>query len=202
MKRILAFTSALCLAGALLAGCSKTDGDTDTTSALEFGSPEAVAGVSTPPASESTAPEAPEASSAPAEPDAAGEEAADLSGTLNTLAAAAELGTTIEVGEIDLKAGGLPTDSIVAFAAAESNLASENGGTVMVFQVQPGTEQQMLDALAAWRDTRANDDRYADFATARENTAGARIVEKNGLIIYAVSASGSWDALDSALEAV
>lgn len=198
MKRLLALASALCLMAAL-AACTNDSAGTDS-----------AAGTSAPAAaSESTAAPASAAESTPAE-SAATEEVdsgtpaagTDLSGLLAELVTAAELGTTIEISEIDLKAGGLPTDDIVAFAGAESNLAAENGGTVMIFQVASGTEQAMIEALSAWRDTRAGDDRYAEFETAREHTGGARIVNKDGVIVYAVSASGNWDALDAALDGV
>ncbi|MDL2252871.1 hypothetical protein LJC49_02195 [Ruminococcaceae bacterium OttesenSCG-928-I18] len=126
----------------------------------------------------------------------------DLEGMLASLSEAAGLGGTIAVSEVDLSANGLNVDNVVAFAGAESKLSSENGGIVMVFEVQPGTAAEMVSNLEAYRDTRASDDRYAEFETARANTADARIVEKGDIVIYAVSATGQdggYAALDEAI---
>ena len=121
---------------------------------------------------------------------------------LLTLSEAANLGGTITVSEIDLTANGLDTANVVAFAGAESKLSSENGGIVMVFEMQPGTTADMVAALEAYRDARAADDRYAEFAIARDNTADARIVEKGDVVIYAVSATGNEGGYESLDEAI
>ncbi len=192
MKRILASAFALALSLLLLSACSGSSSSQPVSSA-----PSSKAGSS---------PAAPASSSAaPASSSAAPAGAAALDTTLASLSEAAGLGDTIAVSEIDLKANGLDTANVAAFAGAESRLSSENGGIVMVFQMQPGTSADMVTALGAYRDARAGDDRYAEFATARENTAGARIVEKGDLVIYAVSATGQnggYDALDAALAAI
>ncbi len=187
MKRILLLGTALCLL--VLSACG---GTTSSSQPVSSSAPSMAASSVSMPA---------QSSSAPASVSGPGA----LDGTLATLSEAAALGDAIAVSEIDLKANGLDTANVVAFAGAESRMSSENGGIVMVFQMQPGTTADMVTALGAYRDARAGDDRYAEFATARENTAGARIVEKGDLVIYAVSATGQdggYDALDAAIAAI
>lgn len=129
----------------------------------------------------------------------------DVDAILGTLSEAAGLGGTIELGELDLKANGINVDDIEEWAGAESKLSSENGGIVIVFVTKPGTSKDLVSALSAMRDTRATDDRYAEFETARENTKDARIVTiGDNLVVYAVSATGAdgYGALDEAIDSL
>lgn len=93
-------------------------------------------------------------------------------------------------------------DNIVAWAGAESQLASENGGIVIVVQAKPGTADTFVTAFEQFRDAKSSDDRYAEYATAIANTKEARIVTNGDYVVYAVSATGQeggYDALDAAL---
>ncbi len=194
MKQLFCTLSAFCLGALLLAGCSGGSSGSATVSSVSAPLLSSSASV---PAPSTAVSSGAAASSLPA--------GGGLDATLTALSEAAGLGSTIKVSEIDLKANGLDTANVVAFAGAESQLSSENGGIVLVFQMQPGATADMVSALGAYRDARAGDDRYAEFATARENTKGARIVEKGDLVIYAVSATGQeggYDGLDAAIAAL
>ncbi len=187
MNRLTTSIFALTVGAVLLTGCSGTEEVSSTVAS------------SAAPASSIAESIAPTASSAATSSPTNGSETETILATLNE---AAGLGDSITVSEIDLQANGLDTSNVLAFSGAESRLSSENGGIVMVFQVQPGSEAAMVSALEAYRDLRASDDRYAEFATARDNTANARIGSVGEYVYYAVSAtgdSGGYDALDIAI---
>lgn len=126
---------------------------------------------------------------------------ADLGKVMASLTAAAGLGSTIEVSELDLKASGIDTNNVVNWAGKESKMSAENGGIVMVFQMQPGTTADLADQLKVFRDARASDDRYAEFAEAIAHTKDARIVTEGNYVVYAVSATGEegYAAVDVAI---
>ncbi len=189
MKR---FSLFLCFIGAcalLLAGCNQTASTSSSSSAAASSSSSAAAASS---AAQSVA----SASAAPA--------AHDVKQLLATLSEAASLGGTISMSELDLTATGhISKDNIVAWAGAESQLASENGGIVIVIQAKPGTAESFVSQFEEFRDAKASDDRYAEYATAIANTKEARIVVKGDYVVYAVSATGQdggFAALDSAIE--
>lgn len=196
MKNKLLLISCFMLAAATFAACGGTASSSSAASAPSS------APVSQPAAASS---EAPAPSSAPSE--AASEPADDnivnVGAILEPVVEAAGLGGTIDVTELDLTAGGIDTANILNFIGAESQLAVENGGIVLVFQVSPGTADGLVSQLEAFRDTRASDDRYAEFEQARTNTSQARIVAKDDVVVYAVSALGAdgLDALDAAIDA-
>lgn len=125
----------------------------------------------------------------------------DVDGMLDALIDAAGLGGTIEVSELDLKASGISVDKLVDWAGAESKTSSENGGFVLVLVTEPGSASAIASELEAFRDARANDDRYAEFENARENTSQARIVENGDCVVYAVSSTGTdgYTAIDNAV---
>lgn len=146
----------------------------------------------------------PASSSAPASGSQSGSGCAsdvDVQGMLDTLVEAGGLGGTIDVSELDLKASGISVDKIIDWAGAESKTSSENGGIVLVLVTEPGAAADIVTELEAFRDARANDDRYAEFEVARENTSQARIVDEGDCVIYAVSATGAegYTALDKAI---
>lgn len=126
----------------------------------------------------------------------------DLAKTVAALAEGAQLGGTIKISEIDLKAGGVNTDNIEAFDGAESQLSAQNGGIVIVIKAKPGTAQTIATEMAAYREYRLGNTDYAEFEDARTNTEDARISVFEDYVVYAVSATGldgGWAALDAAI---
>lgn len=179
MRRITALAVALLITACFFAGCSNSNsGDNNTTTNQ--------------PASSQATPDA-------SEPDASGtvdtststEGTVDIDALMASLTEAAGLGGTIEVSELDLQASGIDTSNIVNWAGEESKMSSENGGIVMVFQAKAGSASDLAAQLEAYRDARASDDRYAEFAEAIEHTRDARIVEEGDYVVYAVSATGT-----------
>ncbi len=129
----------------------------------------------------------------------------DLEAVVSSLSDAASLGDTIDVMEIDLTSAGVDADNIVNFAGAESKLSTENGGIVIVIEAKAGTGAQIAQDLEVFKETKAQDDRYAEFEQARLNTQNARIETKDDLVLYVVDASGTDDGLaqvDSAIAAI
>ena len=188
MKR---FSLFLCTAGAVafvLAGCAQTVPSSSSTSSVAPSSVPSSAITSS--VAQSTV-----STAAPY----------DVDELLKQLSEAASLGGTISMTELDLTASGLISkDNIVAWAGAESQLASENGGIVIVIQAKPGTAETFVSQFEAFRDAKASDDRYAEYAIAIANTKEARIIVNGDYVVYAVSATGQdsgFAALDTAIEA-
>ena len=185
----LCFTTSLLLLSlmCMLAGCGGGASSSSSVSSTEAAAPAS---------SESTA--AP--SSEPAEAPAA---AADIEGIFAQLATAAALGdTTVSLRDLELTSAGVSLDNVVAWKGAESQTAAQNGGIVLVFEVAPGTADALKTSLAAFRDAKVQDDRYAEYAEARENTSNARIASNDTLVLYAVSAEGTPDKVDAAISAI
>lgn len=151
-----------------------------------------------------SAPTAP-APSAPASTPAASVPATrDLAATVANLAAAANLGNTIAVSQIDLKAGGVNMDNVEAFDGAESQLSAQNGGIVIVIKAVAGTAQTVAEEMGGYRDYRLGNADYEEFEDARTNTMDARITVFGDYVVYAVSATGlegGWAQLDDAIVA-
>ncbi len=188
MNRIFTGFCVLSLSTILLAGCSSSSSSSLTPASSS--APVSTASVSAPAASSAITESSSSATSG------------EVEAMLATLSEAAGVTDGIALSEIDLQANGLDTTNVLVFAGTESRLSSENGGIVMVFQVEAGSEAATVTALEAYRDLRASDDRYAEFATARENTAQARIGSVDDYVYYAVSStgeSGGYDTLDAAI---
>lgn len=133
--------------------------------------------------------------------DASGSSEYDVADMLDTLVEAAALGGTIEVSELDLTANGISVDNLVEWAGAEAKTSSENGGYVLVLVTKPGSAADVIEELEALRDARANDDRYAEFEAARENTKQARIMEEGDCVIYAVATGADgFTAVDTSIK--
>ncbi len=187
MKKILSLVLVLALFSVVLAAC----GSQETASSAT-------------PASVSEA--APSSSQAPAASsemqEASSEEAimVDLSGLVAQLAEAAGLGTTIDMIEMDLVAGGITADNVVQFVGVQSQLVIENGGAVILIEATEGTAETVMSELESYRDFALGNEDYAEFAGARENIEQARIEAKGNYVVYAVSAVGDWDTLDAAIE--
>lgn len=187
MKRYLATGLALCLMLLALAGCSD---NSSSSSSQSSGGQSASPPVSS--VGGSSLQNSPSTDSSTAG-------AHDVEALLPGLVEAAGLGGTIKVETIDLGFGGVDTDNIVALAGAESQTSSQNGGIVLVIQTQPGKADTVAQDLEAYKQSRLGNEDYAEFAQARENTGNARIVKNGDYVIYAVSATGDWTALDDAL---
>ena len=97
------------------------------------------------------------------------ESSLDLDTMLSSLTEAAQLGGTIDMADLDLTAGGVNLDNIAAWKGAESQLAVDNGGIVIVIQTKQGKADTVAQELEAFKASRM-DDRYADFAGALANT--------------------------------
>lgn len=184
MKRLLTITLTLLFATLMLAACG---GDSSS---------QAPASIPPAQASSSAASVAEPATSEPAA------SPYDVNALLAALIPAAGMDSTIEMSELELKAGGITTDNVESFAGAESP-TYDDGGIVLVIQAKPGQAAAVKAELEAMKDLRA-DDRYAEFAVRLANTKDARIVENGDYLIFAVSAKGQdggWDALDTAIAA-
>lgn len=191
MKRTTLLILTGCIIGLMLTACGKSDASSgvNSTASSQPASSSAEASISQPASQEtSTASQAEQPT-------------ADLGAILTSLSEAAALGDTIEVTQLDLKAGGLNVDNIIGFAGAEASTSADNGGIVIVVQVKPGTAEDVKAEFEKFRDSRL-DDRYAERANAMANTKEARIVVNGDLVMYGVSASGDWAALDTAIAAV
>ena len=155
--------------------------------------------------SQSTAPSSSAGTEAPASesteaPAAAG---ADIEGIFSQLATAAALGdSTVALRDLELTSAGVSLDNVVAWKGAESQTAAQNGGIVLVFEVNPGTADALVKSLEAYRDAKVSDDRYAEYAEARDNTANARIASNDTLVLYAVAADAQPDKVDTAISAI
>ncbi len=128
----------------------------------------------------------------------------DVSTLLETFSAAANLGATIEVRQLDLELSGVDVANFVAMAGAEAQTSAETGGVVLVIQATPGAGETVADELLAYRDARMGNEDYAEFETARTNTEQVRIEVFGDYVIYAVSATGhegGWQQLDDAIAA-
>lgn len=179
MKKISILLCSILVSALLLAGCNGADSSSSAPSSST-----------------------PVSSSAPASSSGStsGTSDYDVNGMLETLVDASSLGGTIDVSELDLKASGISVDKLVDWAGAESKTSAENGGFVLVLVTEPGATADIVSELEAFRDARAGDDRYAEFETARENTAKARIVEDGDCVIYAVATSADgFTAVDTAI---
>lgn len=185
MKRILTMAGTALYLTILLAGCGGSASSQASSQAAASSSLASSAGTQFPASSEA-------------------QSKYDLASMVVTLSEAAQLGTTIELTELDLTAGGINMDNIAAWAGADSQLVVNNGGTVIVIQAQEGKADAVVKDLEAFKTSRM-DDRYADFAEALANTKEARILSQGDIVIYAVSAAGSqggYADLDAALQQV
>lgn len=154
------------------------------------------AAVPSEPASEAAASEA-ASTAAPAA------DAVDTAALLAPIQQAAGITDTIEVTDLDLRAGGIDTANLLGFAGVESTTSSQDAGIVIVAQAAPGTASDLVASFEKFRDSRL-DDRYAEFADAMARTQEARIVTGGAggdIVVYAVTANGDWDALDAAIQA-
>ncbi len=128
---------------------------------------------------------------------------ADIEGIFTQLATAAALGdSTVSLRDLELTSAGVNLDNVVAWKGAESQTAAQNGGIVLVFEVAPGTADALVASLNAYRDAKVSDDRYAEYAEARENTANARIASNDTLVLYAVAADAQPDKVDTAISEI
>ncbi len=189
IRRFIPLFLSLVLAVFAFAACG---GDASSSSDAASVSSEAASSEASEPASEE--------SEAPADSGVDPEQAQhDVNATLAAIADGASLGETIELRELELTSGGIDLTGVTAWSAAESQMASENGGIVMVFEVDAANVAGLKTSLEAFRDAKVSDDRYAEYAEAREHTQNARIVDSGNMVIYAVSATGDNDALDAAI---
>lgn len=189
MKKIWSIGLALALI-ASLAACGKT------ASPSSSAAPSSVAAPST--AQSSSVSESTPASSAPAQTDAPAAE--ELDAKVQALADAAGLGDSIKVMDIDLKAGNVNTDNIAAFAGKESKMSAQNGGIVIVLYAVDGTAETLAADMENFRQFRMGNGDYEEFEQARTNTENGRIKVMGNYVVYAVSATGDWDALDAAID--
>ena len=189
MKKITSLSLIACVLLLCLAACGGSPSSAATSA------PEAASSV----AAVSTAPSVAQSTSAPLDASLL-----DMDATLAELATAANLGGTIKVSEIDLKAGGVDVSNIEAFAGAESQLSAQNGGIVLIIKAVSGTGETVAADLESFRDFRLGNADYEEFEDARTNTTEARIEVFGDYVVYAVSATGiegGWDVLDTAIAA-
>ncbi len=187
MKKIVSLMLVLALFSVVLAAC---------------GSQEAASSAAPASASEvaPSSSQAPAASSEMQEASSVEAIMVDLSGLVAQLAEAAGLGTTIDMIEMDLVAGGITADNVVQFVGVQSQLVIENGGAVILIEATEGTAETVMSELESYRDFALGNEDYAEFAGARDNIEQARIEVKGNYVVYAVSAVGDWEALDAAIE--
>lgn len=180
----------------------------DKVTSQPAGNPASTAAASQAETSDAASTPAPESTPAPtseAQPASAPEEPTTgdhaLEEILSTVQQAAGIEATIEVGELDLRAGGVNIDNIDRFYGVESQTASQDGGIVIVMRTKPGAMDAVAEDMIAFRDSRL-DDRYAEFAVAMEHTQEARTAYNHDVVIYAVSATGDYQALDDAISTI
>ena len=145
---------------------------------------------------------APPAASAPASESAAPTAAdVDLAPHMDALMAAAGfLGNAISVSEIDLKAGGVPVADVVQFTGNSSKTYSMDAGVVILLQAASGKAADVAASMAGYQEFTMGNGDYTEFAEAQERTGEARILTFGDIVVYAVSATGDWDALDAAIQ--
>ncbi|MGD9559818.1 MAG: hypothetical protein AB7V55_04330 [Oscillospiraceae bacterium] len=185
------------------AACGE-DGGTSTAATSQ--PPASVASVpaTSTPAPASTPSEASTPASTPAQDPSTDEPALGdhaLEEILTTVSEAAGISATIPVTELDLRAGGVDPGKFDSFVGVESQTSSQDGGIVIVFSVKDGMQEALADEMIAFRDSRV-DDRYAEFAEAMEHTQNAGASYNGNVLIYAVSASGDYQALNDAISGI
>lgn len=186
MKKIISLLLLGSMALFLLAGCGGKDNSPAQPDSTE------------PPVSSGATPKI-DSSGDGSEASAPAVNAEGLQAMLDTVADAAGLGGTIAVDERDLKFGGVNTDDIEAAKGAQAQTSAENGGIAIVVLAKSGRADAVKADFETYRDNSAGNEDYAEFETARENTKQARIVVNGDYVVYAVSATGDWDALDTAI---
>lgn len=153
------------------------------------------------PASQTPASEAAPASVAASSTPASTTDAVDLDAALAAMVEAAELGNTINVSEIDLKAGGVNVDNVDSFVGAQSQLAAQNGGIVIIVKAVSGTGADIAADMESFRQASLGNADYEEFEDARNNTEAGIIKAYGDYVVYAVSATGNADAVTAAADA-
>lgn len=186
MKKLLSLLFSASLALALLAACG--------------GNGNSAAAPSAPPANSAAA-------SGAVAPGSAGQSAAtaeNLEALLPGLVEAANLGADptplTDPRDFSIQFG-VAEEDVLAFTGAQSKLLYQTGAEVVLVQAQPGRAADVKTAFESYRDRIVSDDRYADNEDARTNVSNARIQMFGDVVVYAVSATGEWDALDAAIAA-
>lgn len=130
----------------------------------------------------------------------------DVNMLMGTVAEAAGLGDTIEMGITELTASGeVDASNIVAMAGAQSKAYATNGGMVVAIQATSadaattvaGQLQLYMDGLLA-----QTENYKTDYPEAFDHMSNVRIVTELNYVVFAVSATGDYDALDTAIAAL
>ncbi len=198
-KRFFAMTIVLSVAVLMMSACG--GGASSSAQASSAAQPAASAASSSEAPASSTAASVP-ASAATSAASEAGAQPYDVNELLATLSTAAELGTTVPMEELDLKAGGIDVEMIASFAGAMSQNVAQNGGVVIVIQAKEGMANDLLAQLEAYKQSSVGNPDYTEFENARANTEGARMSVSGDYVIYAVSGAAhenGWAMLDDAI---
>lgn len=189
MKKTLSLVLIACITVLSLAACGGSESSSQAAPASVAPASEAT------PASEAASGAESTAESTPAAADV------DLDAALASMVEAAELGGTITVSEIDLKAGGVDVENVESFVGAQSQLAAQNGGIVIIIKAAAGTGETVASDMESFRQYSLGNADYEEFEDARNNTESGIIKTYGDYVVYAVSATGNVDAVTTAADA-
>ena len=129
----------------------------------------------------------------------------DVDALLAAIAPAANLGDgPVTMVLLDLTAGGDVTrGDVLAMAGQKSADYYENGGMVIVLQVQPGRADSLKGELELFRDAQVLFlQQYPEFQDGIANTQNAYIYVNGDYVVYAVSTTAAGEGNQALIDAV